>query len=252
MLQEAVEHKQGSSEDVICSDKQRVPMYCQFDHASLLSYDRAYGKHRVRNEVGVLHDLMLSDMTPAAHDDAIPTVPQHFHSRAGMHAELELHLEEAPAFSFNPCAVHQIHKVLPRYVKDGPESDRNVSPAAPMNYEVKLCLQPDVTSRHSPSNHVQASVPAAQTLRRRGHRSGTGVNRLWCHFYLDPSMLEPGFDLVKKIIGRGGCNTRGIFDATQTKVRVRGKGSGHKEQHNGREAPVPLMIALAAPQSPQL
>jgi len=60
-------------------------------------------------------------------------------------------------------------------------------------------------------------------------------------------MLETGFDLVKKLIGKGGCNTRKIFEATQTKIRVRGKGSGHKER-NGREAPVPLMIALAADQ----
>ena len=43
----------------------------------------------------------------------------------------------------------------------------------------------------------------------------------------------------------GRPHLRKIFEATQTKVRVRGRGSGHKEPHNGREAPVPLMIALA-------
>lgn len=88
-------------------------------------------------------------------------------------------------------------------------------------------------------------LSSGRTSRRSG-RGGLARNRLWCHVFLDPLMLEAGFDLVKKIIGRSGCNTRKIFEATQTKVRVRGWGSGHKEHHNGREAPVPLMIALAA------
>jgi hypothetical protein len=59
-------------------------------------------------------------------------------------------------------------------------------------------------------------------------------------------MLEPNFSLVKKIIGKNGSNTKEIYEASHTKVRVRGKGSGHREAHNDREAPVPLMIALAA------
>jgi hypothetical protein len=78
--------------------------------------------------------------------------------------------------------------------------------------------------------------------RRRG---GKGRSRLYCHIFLDPAMLEPGFDLVKKLIGKGGTHTRAIFEATRTKVRVRGRGSEHIET-DGREAPVPLMIALAA------
>lgn len=90
-----------------------------------------------------------------------------------------------------------------------------------------------------------ASVSATISTHRRSRR--TRINRLWCHFHLDDAMLrEPGFDLVKKIIGRSGCNTRSIFEQTRTKVRVRGKGSGHQERHNGREAPVPLQVAIAA------
>jgi hypothetical protein len=79
--------------------------------------------------------------------------------------------------------------------------------------------------------------------KRRGRRSP--AVRLRCHLFLDPIMLDSGFDLVKKIIGRSGCNTFGIFQDTNTKIRVRGKGSGHRE-NNGREAPVPLMVALSA------
>lgn len=71
--------------------------------------------------------------------------------------------------------------------------------------------------------------------------------RLWCHLYLNPVMLQPGFDLSKKIIGRGGCNTRSIFETTGAKIRLRGSGSGHLEwvgQRYRREAPVPLMLAI--------
>jgi hypothetical protein len=82
--------------------------------------------------------------------------------------------------------------------------------------------------------------------RKSRSRRGGDCDRLWCHVFIDPCMLEPGFDLIKKLIGKSGCNTRGIFESTGTKVRVRGKGSGHLEERHGREAPVPLMVALAA------
>jgi len=51
---------------------------------------------------------------------------------------------------------------------------------------------------------------------------------------------------VPIIIGRQGCNTRGIAEKTGAKVRVRGKGSGHLESGTGREAPTPLMLVVAA------
>lgn len=55
-------------------------------------------------------------------------------------------------------------------------------------------------------------------------------------------MLQPGFELAKKIIGHGGAHTRKIFDATGAKIRLRGKGSGHLE--GTHEAPVPIMLAV--------
>lgn len=59
-------------------------------------------------------------------------------------------------------------------------------------------------------------------------------------------MLEEGFDVVKKVIGCKGCNTKRIYEETWTKVRVRGQGSDHFEVRNQQEAPVPLMLALSA------
>lgn len=57
------------------------------------------------------------------------------------------------------------------------------------------------------------------------------------------------FDLVPRLIGRGGSHMREIAQACGGKVRIRGRGSGHKEQQKrGRpaeEADVPLQIVLS-------
>eukprot|EP00928_Gymnodinium_smaydae_P092275 TRINITY_DN7610_c4_g1_i1.p1 TRINITY_DN7610_c4_g1~~TRINITY_DN7610_c4_g1_i1.p1 ORF type:complete len:645 (+),score=109.54 TRINITY_DN7610_c4_g1_i1:169-1935(+) len=66
--------------------------------------------------------------------------------------------------------------------------------------------------------------------------------RLWIHIHLH--MKRPGFDLVPMLIGRGGQNVRKIADRTGAKIRVRGRGSGHKEINGKFEAPTPLMVAV--------
>eukprot|EP00418_Pyrodinium_bahamense_P033721 CAMPEP_0179156204 /NCGR_PEP_ID=MMETSP0796-20121207/76141_1 /TAXON_ID=73915 /ORGANISM="Pyrodinium bahamense, Strain pbaha01" /LENGTH=515 /DNA_ID=CAMNT_0020857771 /DNA_START=10 /DNA_END=1557 /DNA_ORIENTATION=+ len=76
----------------------------------------------------------------------------------------------------------------------------------------------------------------------RSRRGGRATSKLWCHLYLSEDMLRPGFELNKKIIGHSGSCTKGIFDATGAKVRLRGRGSKHLE--GGREAPVHLMLAV--------
>jgi len=48
------------------------------------------------------------------------------------------------------------------------------------------------------------------------------------------------------LIGRGGKNMRKIYTATNAKIRVRGRGSGHLEVDGKKEAPVPLMVAVTA------
>ena len=40
------------------------------------------------------------------------------------------------------------------------------------------------------------------------------INKTWCHFYVEPTMLRSGFDVNKKIIGHGGANTKRIFEKT--------------------------------------
>jgi len=59
-------------------------------------------------------------------------------------------------------------------------------------------------------------------------------------------MQATGFDLVAGLIGRGGRRVRAIADATNAKVRIRGRGSGHLEVDGVSEAPAPLMVAVTS------
>ena len=68
--------------------------------------------------------------------------------------------------------------------------------------------------------------------------------RLWLHIYLHLRHMD--FDLVPMLIGRKGIGTRAIAMATDSKLRVRGRGSKHLEVEGKKEAPVPLMIAITA------
>lgn len=76
------------------------------------------------------------------------------------------------------------------------------------------------------------------------------LKRLWCHLFLDPVMLSPGFEMAKKIIGARGGNTKSIHEATGAKVRLRGRGTGHLEIKSGEEAPN-LMLAITSPEGEQ-
>ena len=55
-----------------------------------------------------------------------------------------------------------------------------------------------------------------------GHRP-----RLWVHISLHPG--DPGFHICRVIIGKKGTNVSCIHAVTGTKLRLRGRGSGHIE-----------------------
>ena len=93
--------------------------------------------------------------------------------------------------------------------------------------------------------HCEAGNPASKNtcLRRPGGRQACGP-RLWCHIFLNQRHVE--FDLVPRLIGHGGHNTKNIYLLTGAKIRVRGRGSRHKEVDGIKEAPVPLMVAVTS------
>jgi hypothetical protein len=95
--------------------------------------------------------------------------------------------------------------------------------------------QPQQLDKPTPS-----AVPKTKS---RAARQSQGA-RLWCHIFI--TKPHPQFDLVPMLIGRGGCNMRDIYNATDAKIRVRGRGSGHLEVEGVKEAPVPLMVAVTA------
>lgn len=87
----------------------------------------------------------------------------------------------------------------------------------------------------------RSTVASTVTSPRNRKRRSPGQRRFCCNFILD---LPPHF--VRVIIGKGGERTKAIFQATNCKIRVRGRGSGHKEQGTEEEAPTPLMLAVTA------
>mmetsp|Transcript_58184 Transcript_58184/g.138541 ORF Transcript_58184/g.138541 Transcript_58184/m.138541 type:complete len:518 (+) Transcript_58184:141-1694(+) len=93
---------------------------------------------------------------------------------------------------------------------------------------------PQMDRNANPRSGVAAPKACPKGMRRPA--------RYWVHIYLH--MNEEGFDLVPMFIGRSGCNVKKIAEATGAKLRIRGKGSGHKEGPDGEEAPVPLMVAV--------
>ena len=65
--------------------------------------------------------------------------------------------------------------------------------------------------------------------------------RLWCNVYLTDT---DDHRFIPQIIGQRGANIEPIARVTNSKIRVRGRGSKHQEL-NGREADVPLMVSIS-------
>jgi len=90
--------------------------------------------------------------------------------------------------------------------------------------------------------NIEAAAESRNAVAEQKARGARRSPRLWVHIYLH--MKAPDFDLVPMLIGRGGCNMRKIAEQTESKIRIRGQGSGHKEIDGKQEAPTPLMVAV--------
>jgi len=111
----------------------------------------------------------------------------------------------------------------------------NPKPARRAVDDTKWAAWEDDDSHTERTEMVTAEVATESERRSR--------QRLVCHMYLDQRHSD--FDIVPMLIGRGGNTLREIAESYNVKVRVRGKGSKHKEI-NGEGAPVPLMLVVTA------
>merc|ERR1712216_465252 len=67
------------------------------------------------------------------------------------------------------------------------------------------------------------------------------------HMYIPEEIaLEQEFRAPMYIIGARGANVKAIHERTQSKLRVRGVGSGFKEVKGGFEADCPLHMCVGA------
>eukprot|EP00403_Amphidinium_massartii_P045936 CAMPEP_0178466972 /NCGR_PEP_ID=MMETSP0689_2-20121128/52177_1 /TAXON_ID=160604 /ORGANISM="Amphidinium massartii, Strain CS-259" /LENGTH=503 /DNA_ID=CAMNT_0020094009 /DNA_START=1 /DNA_END=1517 /DNA_ORIENTATION=+ len=87
----------------------------------------------------------------------------------------------------------------------------------------------------------RAPAPAPAHARSRPARGNTQ-----CQFYIGIEE-EPDFSVVRKVLGRHGCNMKRIAEETGSKLRLRGRGSGFKEGLEYKESSDPLMLCISAP-----
>eukprot|EP00425_Heterocapsa_triquetra_P006392 CAMPEP_0195157288 /NCGR_PEP_ID=MMETSP0448-20130528/185088_1 /TAXON_ID=66468 /ORGANISM="Heterocapsa triquestra, Strain CCMP 448" /LENGTH=456 /DNA_ID=CAMNT_0040196081 /DNA_START=32 /DNA_END=1399 /DNA_ORIENTATION=- len=118
-----------------------------------------------------------------------------------------------------------------------------LTPPSSLPHDASMLVVPQKGQRMHEQQESASAAEAAPDKEGRPRRSGHSRRlRLWAHIYLH--MDVHGFDLVPRLIGRGGANMRRIADKTQAKIRIRGRGSGHLEVDGKYEAPTPLMVAV--------
>ena len=79
-------------------------------------------------------------------------------------------------------------------------------------------------------------------------------SREWVHIglLLPPPCIQVDLQLVPRLIGNKGENTKAIFAETDAKARIRGIGSGHLEVDGIQEAQVPLQFAVTVAREPNV
>ncbi|CAE8594600.1 unnamed protein product [Polarella glacialis] len=113
--------------------------------------------------------------------------------------------------------------------------------------------QPHVRQQRQQQQHQQHQQQQQQReMKPSSHQRKERGFTYTCKFLLsgmDPDR-DAEFELVPRLIGRQGCNTRFLAEISGGKVRVRGRGSQHLEERGPsgsslREADVPLQITLS-------
>jgi len=115
------------------------------------------------------------------------------------------------------------------------------------------CGASSVGSRRQQPGRVQAASSdtsprssGTETMVQTPPPKRSTAGRLLARFvFCIPAAQIANFQLVPRIIGRGGSNVKAVAKACGGKVRVRGRGSGYREGPSEREADLPLQAVLS-------
>lgn len=103
------------------------------------------------------------------------------------------------------------------------------------------------------AEHALAPAPARQSEHQKGKKA-TFVSKVIFPGY--DAGLHADFDLVPRLIGRGGTNVRSIANACGGTVRIRGPGSGMEQPSSkaalGKEVPLHILLTCCDEASHEL
>mmetsp|Transcript_83205 Transcript_83205/g.130933 ORF Transcript_83205/g.130933 Transcript_83205/m.130933 type:complete len:435 (-) Transcript_83205:3-1307(-) len=131
-------------------------------------------------------------------------------------------------------------------------------PSTPPQYPSSSSHYPSAKSKGTAENGSHSkgglarSSHAATSRPERPRLKGRTRSDLWCEIFLDEQMLDVcDFEVEKKLIGKGGCNTKGIFLATGSKILVCGQGAERGKVRRKRMSHDHLRIEIVSDRQAQ-
>ncbi|KAL3128370.1 RRM domain-containing and KH domain-containing [Cryptosporidium hominis] len=113
-------------------------------------------------------------------------------------------------------------------------------------------LPPIITSNQSPTStsSSSSSVSSPSAISTSCQNSSNMLKKYTARYEIQ---IPPDnqFQIARRIIGTRGINMKRIFKLTQSKLRLRGKGSGYLEGYNKQEADEPLHLCISSTNSEQ-
>lgn len=116
----------------------------------------------------------------------------------------------------------------------------------------KMAGKLDETEKGAGSS-APASVqsPSSASLATTPSQNASNVLKKYTARYEIQIPPDNQFQIARRIIGTRGINMKRIFKLTQSKLRLRGKGSGYLEGYNKQEADEPLHLCISSTNSEQ-
>lgn len=117
-------------------------------------------------------------------------------------------------------------------------------------YQERVDQYPDARLQQSLLIDEGGQAMEKRVKNRRKRANQQSFEFPWCHIFIADSLSKlSDFAVSGRIIGRSGAHTKGIYEATNAKIRLRGKSSGHFERR-GKQAPAPLTLAISGHAKP--